>query len=136
MRFRVDRNARNAQSDLAASCGTRHAKVTAQAATLAGQALNIPERGVYFTSDERLHVGESLHRDRRLPRKFAGRWPEQGRCTARLVRVDEPRPLGVGGFGATVERFEPVTAVGNWANAAGQAARSPVITCPYCAAAP
>jgi hypothetical protein len=96
-------NARNAQPDLAESCGTRDRKVTAPAATLEGQALNISERGVYFTSDM----------DPRLPREFAGRWPEQGTLHGRVVHVDAPRPLGV-----------------------CQAARNPVITCPYCAAAP
>ena|ERR1700728_774752 len=116
MRFRVDTNGRNAQSDLAASYGMRDAKATAQAATMEGQALNISERGVYFTSSEPLHVGESLDMYFTLPRELTGRQPEQVRCTARVVHVDEPSPQGVRGFGATVERFEPAMAVRNWAN--------------------
>jgi hypothetical protein len=61
-------------------------------------------------------VGESLDIYFTLPRELTGRQPEQVRGTAPLAHVDEPRPQGVRGFGATVERFEPVMAVRNWAN--------------------
>jgi hypothetical protein len=117
LRFRVNTNGRNAQADLAASYGMRDSKALAQAATLEGQALNISERGVYFTSREPLQVGEALDMFFTLPRELTGRQPEQVRCSARVVHVDgDSGDQGMRGFGATVERFEPVMAVRNWAN--------------------
>jgi len=117
LRFRVATNGRDAQAELAANYGMRDSKAVANAATLEGEALNISERGVYFTSHEALQVGEALDMFFTLPRELTGRQPEQVRCSARVVHVDgEASPQGARGFGATVERFEPVMAVRNWAN--------------------
>jgi len=118
LRFRVCTNGRNAQAEMAASFGMRgDLKSLANAATLEGEALNISERGVYFTSREALQVGEALDMFFTLPRELTGRAPEQVRCSARVVHIDgETGPQGLRGFGATVERFEPVMAVRNWAN--------------------
>jgi hypothetical protein len=117
LRFRVSTNGRNAAAEIAASYGMRDLKVLASAATLEGEALNISERGVYFTSREALQVGEALDMYFTLPRELTGRQPEQVRCSAHVVHVDgETGPLGLRGFGATVDRFEPVMAVRNWAN--------------------
>jgi hypothetical protein len=83
-----------------------------------GEALNLSERGVYFTSRETLQVGEPLEMIFTLPRELTGRGPEQVRCTARVVHVDDQTDhQGRRGFGATVERFEPIAvAPRNWAN--------------------
>jgi len=118
LKFRVATNGRNAQAEIAASYGMREdMKSLANAATLEGECLNISERGVYFTSREALQVGESLDMYFTLPRELTGRQPEQVRCSARVVHIDgETGPQGLRGFGATVERFEPMTAVRNWAN--------------------
>ena len=85
LRFRVNTNGRNAQADLAASYGMRDSKALAQAATLEGQALNISELGVYFTSREPLQVGEALDMFFTLPRELTGRLPEQVRCALTAV---------------------------------------------------
>ncbi len=117
LRFRVSTNGRNAQAGMAADYGLRDLKTLASAATLEGEALNISERGVYFTSREALQIGEALDMFFTLPRELTGRQAEQVRCSARVVHVDaESGPQGLRGFGATVERFEPVIAVRNWAN--------------------
>src|SRR5262249_25261533 len=88
LRFRVNTNGRNAQMEMAASYGMRDSKTMVQAATMEGQALNISERGVYFTSREPLQVGEALDMFFTLPRELTGRQPEQVRCSARVVHVD------------------------------------------------
>jgi PilZ domain-containing protein len=118
LKFRVATNGRSAQVEMAASYGMREdMKSLANAATLEGECLNISERGVYFTSREALQVGESLDMYFTLPRELTGRQPEQVRCSARVVHIDgETGPQGMRGFGATVERFEPMTAARNWAN--------------------
>jgi hypothetical protein len=118
LRFRVVTNCRNAQAEeFAASYGLRGSKVFAHVAMMEGEALNLSERGVYFTSRERLHVGEPLEMFFTLPRELTGRGPEQVRCTARVVHVEDRTDLqGARGIGATVERFEPVLTPRNWAN--------------------
>ena len=110
LRFRVLTNGHGAQAEeIAASYGMRESKLLARAATLEGEALNISERGVYFTSREKLQVGEPLEMYFTLPRELTGRGPELVRCSARVVHVDEETDRrGVRGIGATVERFEPV----------------------------
>jgi len=118
LRFRVATNGRNAQVEFAATYSMREdMKSLANAATMEGECLNISERGVYFTSKEALQVGETLDMYFTLPRELTGRQPEQVRCCARVVHIDgETGPQGLRGFGATVERFEPLAAVRNWAN--------------------
>ena len=118
LRFRVVTNGRNAQEDdIAASYGMRGSKAVALANMLEGEALNLSERGVYFTSREKLQVGEPLEMYLTLPCELTGRGPEQVRCCARVVHVeDEADEHGARGIGATVERFEPVVAPRNWAN--------------------
>ena len=118
LRFRVVTNGHNAQAaEVAASYGMRGSKALAAAATMEGRALNLSERGLYFTSRESLHVGEPLEMYFTLPDELTGRGPEQVRCTARVVHVDEHvDETGARGIGATVERFEPIAAPRNWAN--------------------
>jgi hypothetical protein len=103
--------------DFASSYGLQKSKELAHAALLEGEALNISERGVYFTSRVKLHVGEPLEMYFTLPQELTGRGPELVRCSARVVHVDEETDQrGLRGFGATVERFEPVVMARNWAN--------------------
>jgi hypothetical protein len=90
LRFPVVRNRHKAQAeDTAAWHGLRKSKDPANAATLEGEALNISERGVYFTSREKLHVGEPLEMYFTLPREPTGRGSELAHCSARVVHVDE-----------------------------------------------
>jgi hypothetical protein len=118
LRFRVGTDGYKAQAEaIAASYGLRKSKNPDYAATLEGEALNISERGVYFTSREKLHVGEALEMYFTLPRELTGRGPELVRCSARVVHVDEEADRrGARGFGATVDRFEPVAVARNWDN--------------------
>ena len=82
-------------------------KSLANVATLEGEALDISERGVYFTSRKKLQKGESLEMYFTLPRELTGRGSrKQVRCSARVVHIDgETGPQGVRGIGATVERL-------------------------------
>jgi len=118
LRYRVTSNGHDAHAaEVEASQPAGIPKGSAYAATLEGEALNLSERGVYFTSREKLSVGEALELFFTLPRELTGRSPEQVRCSARVVHVDEPTDArGMRGIGATVERFEPVVAPRNWGN--------------------
>ena len=114
LRFRVVAAGNNAQADqIAGSFGAREPR----ASLMEGEALNLSERGVYFTSRESVSVGEPLEMFFTLPRELTGRGPEQVRCSARVVHVEaEPDIGGSRGIGAIVERYEPVTPLRNWAN--------------------
>jgi len=118
LRFRVVPNGHSAQTDhLAASLGARPVNPSVYAATCEGEALNLSERGVYFRSRERVNVGERLEMYFTLPHELTGRAPEQVRCSARVVHVEEQAdPRGTTGIGAFVERFEPLMEARDWAN--------------------
>jgi PilZ domain-containing protein len=81
-----------------------------------GEAVNLSERGIYFRSRERLHIGAPLEIYFRLPRELTGRSAEEVRCSARVVHVEEAENGELSGIGATVERFEPVAMIRNWHN--------------------
>ena len=81
-----------------------------------GKALNVSERGVYFTCREKLKVGQPIELYFTLPTELTGRAPENVRCSARVVHVDEDGLEAVRGIGASVEQFEPVAAVRDWPN--------------------
>jgi hypothetical protein len=82
-----------------------------------GEVLNLSENGVYFTSRMKLIVGEPLEMHLTLPRELTGRNPEQVRCTARVVHVEDRSDLGgIAGIGAVVDRFEPIGATRDWSN--------------------
>jgi hypothetical protein len=80
-----------------------------------GKALNLSERGLYFTAREKLSIGAPLEIYLTIPRELTGRGPEPVRCTARVVHVDEVYPQqGVKGIGAIVDRYETVAMSRNW----------------------
>jgi hypothetical protein len=92
-------------------------KGSIHSATMEGEALNLSEFGIYFKSRENLKVGEELEMYLTLPRDFTGRGGEQVRCSARVVRAEErANAQGVRGFGARIERFEPIAVKRNWDN--------------------
>ena len=99
LRFRVVTNGHGEQAeDIAAAYRLRRSKDPAHVAALEGEALNVSEHGVYFTSRENLHVGEALEMRFTLPWELTGRSPELVRCRARVVHVDENAdPQGDGG---------------------------------------
>jgi hypothetical protein len=118
LRFRVLSNGASArEGEIAASYEIRGPRSSAYHATLAGEALNLSERGVYFTSREELSVGAPLEMYFTLPRELTGRNPEPIRCSARVVHVEQyAGQRGLLGIGATVERFEAVPLARNWDN--------------------
>jgi hypothetical protein len=82
-----------------------------------GEVLNLSENGVYFTSRAKLSVGAPLEMHLTLPRELTGRNPEQVRCSARVVHVEDRSDLnGIAGIGAIVDRFEAVAAAHDWSN--------------------
>ncbi|HXU20628.1 MAG TPA: PilZ domain-containing protein [Verrucomicrobiae bacterium] len=82
-----------------------------------GEVLNLSENGVYFTSRAKLSVGEPLEMHLTLPRELTGRNPEQVRCSARVVHVEDLSDSGgTAGVGAVVDRFETVAASRDWSN--------------------
>jgi len=118
LRFRVVSDEHSAQAEsLAASFAVRPTRSGVPAGTCEGEAFNLSERGVYFRARERVMVGERLEMYFTLPRELTGRAPEQVRCSARVVHVEETADRsGTTGIGAFVERFEPLMEPRNWSN--------------------
>lgn len=118
LRFRVVADGQDASlGEFAGGLGAQPTKPSMSAATCEGEAFNLSERGVYFRSRERVNVGERLEMYFTLPRELTGRAPEQVRCSARVIHVEENADhRGTTGIGAFVERFEPLTERRNWAN--------------------
>ena len=86
------------------------------AGTFEGQSVNLSERGIYFTSPERMTVGQPIEMFFTIPRELTGRMSEQVRCSARVVHVeDHVDQHGTMGVGAAVDRFEPI-ATRDWGN--------------------
>jgi PilZ domain len=82
-----------------------------------GETVNLSERGMYFTSHEKLSVGEPLEIFFTLPTELTGRSPEQVCCRARVVHVDQLGGRGqLIGVGAAIERFERIAKVRTWDN--------------------
>lgn len=73
-----------------------------------GETINLSERGIYFKSSHSLDVGEPIELFLTLPTELTGRSPEDVRCHARVVHVDQGvDAYGRTGIGAAIERFEP-----------------------------
>jgi hypothetical protein len=123
LRFRIlaSRNghhaAEAAQPANALAPKTVEAKVSSYSPSFEGKALNLSERGLYFTAREKLSVGAPLEIYLTLPRELTGRGPEPVRCKARVVHVDEAYPQqGVKGVGAIVDQYETIAISRNWDN--------------------
>ncbi|HXX45954.1 MAG TPA: PilZ domain-containing protein [Candidatus Acidoferrales bacterium] len=118
LRFRVVSEENNGQAEsLEPGFAARPMESGANGAACEGEAFNLSERGVYFRARERVNVGERLEMYFTLPRELTGRAPEQIRCSARVVHVEEsPDHRGTTGIGAFVERFEPLKQRRNWSN--------------------
>ncbi|MGD1210170.1 MAG: PilZ domain-containing protein [Candidatus Acidiferrales bacterium] len=118
LRFRILTNGNDPHTeDIVASHETSAPRAQAYSATFEGQALNLSECGLYFTSREKLSVGEPLEIYLTLPRELTGRSPEPVRCSARVVHVEDRHDQrGMKGIGAVVDRFEAVVARRSWSN--------------------
>jgi hypothetical protein len=117
LRFRVNGNGHGDRAEgMATGNQAVAAGPAAQRADFVGKALNLSERGVYFTCRENLSIGQAIEMYFTLPSELTGRAPENVRCSARVVHVDEDGQAGLRGIGASVEQFEPVAAIRNWSN--------------------
>lgn len=84
--------------------------------TFDGQSVNLSERGIYFTSTQKMNIGEPLEMFFTIPRELTGRDSERVRCSARVVHVEDcGERQGLLGFGAAVDRFETIGAP-DWGN--------------------
>lgn len=84
--------------------------------TFEGQSVNFSERGIYFTSPERMSIGQPIEMFFTIPRELTGRTSEQVRCRARVVHVQhQADEYGMLGVGAAVDRFESISAR-DWGN--------------------
>lgn len=115
LRLRMSGNAHNQHSELANQDAVPP-RAAAPVMEFTGKALNLSERGVYFTCREKLKIGQPIEMYFTLPTELTGRAPENVRCSARVVHVDEDGQEALSGVGASVEQFETVTAVPRWPN--------------------
>jgi hypothetical protein len=84
---------------------------------IVGETVNLYERERGFKSPLRFSIGESIEMFFTLPRELTGRNPEEMRCNARVVHVEnESDTQGMTGMGAAVEHFEPINIRWNWSN--------------------
>jgi len=118
LRFRVVENGHVSPGEnRVVAFAAKPAKTATPAAACEGEACNLSERGVYFRAREPVRVGERLEMYFTLPRELTGRAPEQVRCSALVVHVEESADdRGTTGIGAFVERFEPLMQPRNWSN--------------------
>jgi hypothetical protein len=116
VRFQMKSNGNAGHSEAAVENFEEDAPAAAALSEHIGKALNLSERGVYFTCGEKLSIGQPLELYFTLPSELTGRAPEAVRCSARVVHVDEDGQAGLLGIGASVEEFEPLSAVRNWSN--------------------
>jgi len=117
LRFRVTANGHPDQSEEIVPSREAPPRATSMSgAEFVGKALNLSERGLYFTCNEKLKIGQPLEMYFTLPQELTGRAPENVRCSARVVHIDDDGQAGLRGIGACVDRFEPLAAVRNWAN--------------------
>jgi len=82
-----------------------------------GEIVNLSERGIGFKTRQNLSVGETVEIFFTLPTALTGRAPEDVRCNARVVRVDENADArGMIAIGAAIDRFERTSVARNWDN--------------------
>jgi hypothetical protein len=82
-----------------------------------GETFDLSERGIGFKSQQPIGLGQSIELFFTLPTELTGRIPEDVRCTAKVVHVDNRLdPRGRTCVGATIERFERITPRRSWGN--------------------
>lgn len=78
--------------------------------TMSAESINISERGLYLSMNGGMKLGATVEIAFTMPPEVTGGLPMRVRCTARVVRVEEPGPDNRVGIGAYIERFETVVA--------------------------
>jgi hypothetical protein len=82
-----------------------------------GQTVDLSERGIGFKSKQSVSLAQSIELLFTLPTELTGRIPEDVRCTATVVHVDDRRdPDGFISIGAAIQRFERVPPTRTWGN--------------------
>ena len=85
--------------------------------TVVGETFNLSERGIGFKSPLKFSLGETVEMYFTLPRDLTGRKPEEVRCNARVVHIENKADaMGMTSVGAEVERFEPLNVGRSWEN--------------------
>ena len=78
---------------------------------LSAESVNLSGTGLLFSIDSKMKVGTVLELTFTMPTEVLGGMPMKIRCTARIVRVDEPAGgSGKVGVAAHIERFETIVA--------------------------
>jgi len=95
---------------------TKMARAAMPGQEFVGKALNLSERGLYFTCKENLKIGQPLEMYFILPPELTGRATENVHCRARVVHIDDDGQAGLRGIGACVDRFESMAAAPDWSN--------------------
>ncbi len=120
VRFRaVDREFPGSSGEPAGAIAGAHATpIPAEsAALLSGEAVNLSERGICFTSRQEMNAGQPLEIILTLPGELTGRPSERVRCSARVVHVHRSSEReGMKSIGAMIETFEPLNLRPNWTN--------------------
>jgi len=82
-----------------------------------GEIVNLSERGIAFKTRQNLSVGETVEIFFTLPTALTARAPEDVRCSARVVRVENDRDIsGIMSLGAAIDRCERTSVSRNWDN--------------------
>jgi hypothetical protein len=86
-------------------------------AVFEGETVDLSERGVCFQSRHQFRVGQPIEVYFTLPTELTGRNPEQVRCNARVVHVENGSELhGLTRVGASIERHESLNTARRWDN--------------------
>ena len=84
-----------------------HGPETPPDAGLRAKAINISTRGVYFTTDLRLHVGETVELLLEMPKRVSGIEANRCRFTGRVTHIEsKDMPQGVSGIGVQLLYYE------------------------------
>jgi hypothetical protein len=82
-----------------------------------GQTVDLSERGIGFKSQQAVSLGQSIELFFTLPTELTGRIPEDVRCMATIVHVDNRRDRdGFTCVGAAIDRFERIPPAQSWGN--------------------
>jgi len=82
-----------------------------------GEIVNLSERGIACKIRQNLSVGETVEIFFTLPTALTARAPEDVRCSARVVRVENDRDIsGIMSLGAAIDRCERTSVSRNWDN--------------------
>jgi hypothetical protein len=74
------------------------------------ESINVSNTGLYFVLQNPPRIGSHVELAFLMPSEVTGGLPMKIRCTARVIRFDDPSPEGKAGIAAHIERFESIVA--------------------------